>query len=97
MEEQDRYAYAPEGEAWRIQAACRDVDPRIFFPSSSDEAADLSIRAAKAVCALCTVRMECLEYAYRMNIEHGIWGGIGERGRIAERRAWLARQRRASS
>ena len=35
-------------------------------------------RQAKAICARCPVRMECLEYAIRIREPHGIWGGLNE-------------------
>ena len=35
---------------WRQRAACRGVDPDIFYPVSDEEAED-----AKAICALCPV------------------------------------------
>ena len=44
--------------SWRQRAACRGVDPDIFYPVS-DEAAD----EAKAICASCAVRQSCIEYA----------------------------------
>lgn len=72
---------------WRQRAACRGVDPDIFFPVSDEEA-----EGAKAVCAGCSVREACLEYAL-VNREHdGVWGGATER----ERRR-LIRQRRKSA
>ncbi|KOV41956.1 WhiB family transcriptional regulator [Streptomyces sp. H036] len=43
---------------------------------------------AKAVCAGCPVRTECLAHALDHRIEHGIWGGMTER----ERRALLRRR-----
>lgn len=43
---------------------------------------------AKAVCAGCPVRTECLAQALDSRIEHGIWGGMTER----ERRALLKRR-----
>ena len=32
-------------------------------------------RKAKALCARCPVRRECLSYALKRNEDHGIWGG----------------------
>lgn len=71
---------------WRAQAACRNSDVEIFFPSS-DEAAG----AAKAVCATCPVREECLEWALATRQQEGVWGGATE----AERRR-LRRRRQAA-
>lgn len=73
--------------AWRQRAACRGVDPDIFYPASDEEA-----EAAKAICAQCTVREACLEYALANRERDGVWGGATER----ERRR-LIRQRRKSA
>ena len=43
---------------------------------------------AKAICAACSVRRPCLDYALRIREPHGIWGGLNE----AERKALLARR-----
>jgi WhiB family redox-sensing transcriptional regulator len=42
-------------------------------------------RRAKAICAVCPVQVECLEYAIRTREPHGVWGGLSE----MERRAML--------
>lgn len=73
--------------AWRQRAACRGVDPDVFYPASDEEA-----EAAKAICAQCTVREACLEYALANRERDGVWGGATER----ERRR-LIRQRRKSA
>jgi len=36
---------------------------------------------AKAICATCPVREECLEYALETNQDSGIWGGLDEEQR----------------
>ncbi|HWG75033.1 MAG TPA: WhiB family transcriptional regulator [Acidimicrobiales bacterium] len=72
---------------WRQRAACRGVDPDIFFPVSDEEAEE-----AKAICAGCSVREACLEYALANREYDGVWGGATER----ERRR-LIRQRRKSA
>ena len=73
--------------SWRQRAACRGVDPDIFYPASDEEA-----EAAKAVCSQCPVRQPCLEYALANRERDGVWGGATER----ERRRIL-RQRRKSA
>ena len=70
--------------AWHQHGACRGADPNLFFPERGE-----SVKEAKAVCARCPVRAECLEYALEQPGEIGIWGGLSER----ERRQ-LRRQRR---
>ena len=48
---------------WRERAACRSgVDPDLFFPvAESGAARNAQVRAAKAVCARCPVRSDCLD------------------------------------
>jgi WhiB family redox-sensing transcriptional regulator len=73
--------------SWRQHAACRGVDPDIFYPVSDEDA-----EAAKAVCHQCPVREACLEYALVNRERDGVWGGATER----ERRR-LVRQRRKTA
>lgn len=70
--------------SWHTQAVCHCLDPyeaEIFFPMPRDHAA---IAEAKALCALCPVQRECLNYALENDLHEGIWGGLTE----AERRPW---------
>jgi WhiB family redox-sensing transcriptional regulator len=76
---------------WQWRAACRGEDSGLFFPPGEWEARGDRMareRKAKAICAGCPVRIECLEYAVRIKESHGIWGGLNE----IERRV-LIRQR----
>ena len=73
--------------AWRQRAACRGVDPDIFYPVSDEEAED-----AKAICAICPVRQACLEWALANRERDGVWGGATER----ERRRIIRRRRRSA-
>jgi len=73
--------------SWRQRAACRGVDPVIFYPVSEEEAED-----AKAVCGVCAVREACLEYALTNREKEGVWGGATER----ERRRMLRHRRRSA-
>jgi WhiB family redox-sensing transcriptional regulator len=81
---------------WRDQSACRDTDPDLFFPVGTTGLALDQIDAAKRVCGNCEVQQACLEFALATNQESGIWGGTSEEERRKLRKAWLARQRRAS-
>ncbi|HKH88822.1 MAG TPA: WhiB family transcriptional regulator [Acidimicrobiales bacterium] len=72
---------------WRQRAACRGLDPDIFYPVSDDDAWE-----AKAVCDACPVRQTCLEHALAVREREGVWGGLTER----ERRRIL-RQRRKTA
>ena len=57
-------------------ALCREHDVSIFFPNSGSAG-----NKAKKICAECSVKIECLEYALKNNIQYGMWGGVSERGR----------------
>jgi WhiB family redox-sensing transcriptional regulator len=74
-------------QSWRQRAACRGLDPEIFYPAAEEDS-----DAAKAVCATCPVREACLEYALAAREHEGIWGGTTPR----ERRR-IIRQRRKSA
>jgi WhiB family redox-sensing transcriptional regulator len=73
--------------SWRQHAACRGIDPNIFYPASDEEAEE-----AKSICASCPVRQACLEYALANRERDGVWGGATER----ERRR-IVRQRRKTA
>lgn len=67
---------------WPAHAACRGVDPdRLFVQGAAQN-------RAKAICAGCPVRTECLADSLDNQIEFGVWGGMTER----ERRALLRRR-----
>jgi WhiB family transcriptional regulator, redox-sensing transcriptional regulator len=65
--------YGGEDELWRVDARCRDgaasLTP-LFFSESLDD-----IARAKAFCAGCVVRAECLDAAVERREPWGVWGG----------------------
>lgn len=61
---------------WIEHGLCRGVDPALFFPEFGDTGDE-----AKAVCAECPVKIECLQHAIATGEEHGVWGGTSERQR----------------
>jgi WhiB family redox-sensing transcriptional regulator len=71
---------------WRLDAACRDVDPELFFPEPGQAP---QAAAAKQVCAGCVVRGPCLEAALhgpQARDDHaGIFAGTTARQRVALR------------
>jgi WhiB family redox-sensing transcriptional regulator len=85
-----------ENDDWRDFAACRDTNPDLFFPVGTTGPAIEQIEQAKAVCRECPVQTACLEFALVTNQDSGVWGGTSEEERRKLRRAWVARQRRAS-
>jgi hypothetical protein len=66
---------------WRQHAACRDLDTAIFYPGRGEDTT-----AAKAICAGCPARAECLDYALANREVDGIWGGLSGRERRGLRR-----------
>jgi WhiB family redox-sensing transcriptional regulator len=67
---------------WRQDARCVDYVGSVdFFPARGE-----SVSEAKAVCAECRVRKQCLEYALRFDVLCGVWGGLSERERRQLRR-----------
>jgi WhiB family transcriptional regulator, redox-sensing transcriptional regulator len=71
---------------WRWVAACRSADPDLFFPISDSGPALEQTAKAKATCAACQVRRECLAFALRTGQIYGIWGGTTEHERATVRR-----------
>ncbi|MGK3940061.1 WhiB family transcriptional regulator [Streptomyces caeruleatus] len=72
--------------SWRERAACRNVDPDLFFPIGTVGLALVQIDEAKAVCARCPVREQCLRWALDAGQVEGIWSGTTESERRATRR-----------
>ena len=83
-------------DEWRVEASCQDTDPDLFFPVGTTGPAIEQIANAKAVCNTCAAKEPCLEFALSTNQDSGVWGGTSEEERRKLRRAWVARQRRAS-
>jgi WhiB family redox-sensing transcriptional regulator len=80
-------ATARDGERdWRLDAACAQVDPELFFPETGQVP---QVAQAKAVCAGCVVRGPCLEVALhglQARDDHtGIFAGTTARERVALR------------
>jgi len=76
------YSESDLAPTWQQFAECVHSAGQVdFFPARGE-----SVRDAKAVCARCPVREECLEFALRMKVAHGIWGGLSERERRTLRR-----------
>jgi len=72
-------------QGWLDQAACRDLDPDRFFPESGEQ---VKVVEAKAICASCQVRDDCLDLAVKaaggLDHDHGVFGGTlpEERSRL---------------
>jgi len=70
---------------WADRALCGQTDPEIFFPDSDTQASE-----ARAICARCQVRSQCLSYAMDAGENHGIWGGLDPQERQRLRRRKIA-------
>jgi WhiB family redox-sensing transcriptional regulator len=78
---------------WRQDARCVDYVGSVdFFPARGE-----SVSEAKAVCAGCSVRKQCLEYALRFDVLCGVWGGLSERERRQVRRERRNRARSSAN
>lgn len=73
-----------EREPWTEHAACRGLNPTLFFPEG--RGSNHLREAAKAVCHGCPVRRECLDYAIEQRIHHGIFGGLSVKERHRHRK-----------
>ena len=78
---------------WRHHAACRDMDPEIWFPVGTSGPALALIAEAKTVCQRCPVNSACLGWALASGQDDGVWGGMSE----GERRAMRTARARAQT
>jgi WhiB family transcriptional regulator, redox-sensing transcriptional regulator len=76
-----------EGTDWRDHAACRRLDPDLFFPVSTSGASLPQIEKARRACERCPVLTACLCWALDSGQVSGIWGGTTEEERRAMRYA----------
>jgi hypothetical protein len=58
-------------QPWATDALCAQTDPDVFHPDRG-----ASTREAKAICAKCPVRAECLDFALTAGERFGVWGGL---------------------
>lgn len=69
---------------WRRAAACRDVDPEIFYPPPGRPGSIVTSEAVQ-ICAGCPVRPACLADVMsweRPNERHGVIGGLTPTERV---------------
>jgi hypothetical protein len=67
--------------------ACAEIgDPDYFFPEGKVQEAE-RLPNLRKICGACIERKECLAYAIKEEIQHGIWGGKtpSERGLTLKR------------
>ena len=65
---------------WWDHAACKGMDLNLFIIEPGERFSKARIAEAKAVCATCLVRPECLAESLKYSTTHlecyGIWGGL---------------------
>lgn len=78
---------------WQDDARCKGQDLVLFFGPDNERQPqkDIRERQAKAVCAQCPVRRECVDYALSRPEKHGTWGALNEDERYSERRRLMRR------
>jgi WhiB family redox-sensing transcriptional regulator len=78
---------------WRSLGACLTADPDLFFPISATSGSAGQVGRAKAICAGCPVRADCLRFALDLRDMQGIWGGTTDDERKKLRRARVVADR----
>ncbi len=84
-------------EPWIQHATCRSIGSAAFFPEIGED-----WQQATKVCAQCPVRLQCLDYAMRMEAGASsktrmvIWGGMTPGRRKRYEAAWLAEREAAA-
>lgn len=76
--------------SWMDAGACAGSNTDQWFPERGED-----VRPAKALCAVCVVREQCLDFALDLGIKQGVWGGMSERERRKVRRARAVEERAA--
>ncbi len=72
-----------DGERWKDRAKCLGQTDltKLFFAEGpvkgkKGKSRKDVIDQAKAICAECSVRKECFNFAKKNNFLHGVWGGV---------------------
>lgn len=70
---------------WQESAACRHLSSSWFFSPTGERGDDRRKREdrARKICAACPVRPDCAKFALDIGEEHGFWGGMTDRERVA--------------
>ncbi|MDR0951102.1 MAG: WhiB family transcriptional regulator [Candidatus Ancillula sp.] len=66
-------------KTWKKKAKCSELDPELFFPIGTSDAAKEQEKKAIDICHSCPVCEECLEKAIADKQEIGVWGGTTEK------------------
>jgi WhiB family transcriptional regulator, redox-sensing transcriptional regulator len=77
MSELDVIARDRAEATWMAQAACRGVDPDLFYPLGQGAPANRAYHKARAICAACPVAGACLDYALALPAQFGEGANVG--------------------
>lgn len=72
---------------WMGDALCAQTGPDVFFPEKPGQ----NVTKARAICAMCPVRIECGDHAVHLEgntsqeHRHGAWAGLSARQRTNQR------------
>jgi WhiB family redox-sensing transcriptional regulator len=66
----------PPQDGWVRQAACAGHDPDHWYVPEQT-----TYRYARAICAVCPVKTDCLNWALRAGEYQGMWGGLSPQQR----------------
>lgn len=65
---------------WRDKAFCKgqpNLTPLFFTENAKrNNTRAMMVEQAQKICAQCTVRKECYNFAKKNDLRHGVWGGI---------------------
>lgn len=81
-------------EPWTAFAVCREVSPDLWHPGKGDDHMTPRLMCLSS----CTVRLNCLDYAMRIEqgmgpkLRAGIYGGMSPGQRAKYQTQWLAEQ-----
>lgn len=70
---------------WQDDAECAEIASEFFFPDEDNPIAG-NYKVARTICAVCPVKVQCLEYALGDRIGWGMYGGLTplERSRLSK-------------
>ena len=81
---------------WRDRAMCLDVEPEVFYPAALRPGARSHNNEALKLCGMCPVKAECLDWAYEINDQWAVLGGLTVRQRAKTRAAYLRKKAKAA-
>lgn len=81
-----------KGTDWQELAACRTVEPELFFPVGTGRTYKAQVELAKDICGACPVMEACRTWARKTRQVFGVWGGESQEERLKHLRTRLCQQ-----